>query len=485
MIRSNQSSLDRPYFAVLSDRKKERIHLAALEILRRTGIRVFSEKAVNLLRDAGCSISEGNRVRIPSHLVEDAIRHAPRSITLYDRTGKPALRLEAQNTYYGTGSDLPTVIDPFTGERRQGRKEDTAQTARICDFLPNIDFVMSMAIPWDVPIGSSDVHSFEAMAANTTKPIVYTAHGAPGLADIIEVARAIAGGAEALRQKPFLVLYAEPSTPLQHSKEAVEKLMVIAEAGLPVTYIPGPIAGAAAPITMAGGLALANAEILSAIVIAQLMRPGAPCLFGSGAVPLDMRTAVAGDDAPEFMLTVTAMVEMGQYYGLPTWGFAGLSDSKLFDEQAAIEGALWVMTAALSGVNLAHDVGYLESARTRSFEMLVAMDEVIGMANRMLEGIKVDDETLAVDLIDEVGPGGEFLSTDHTFKHYKENWYPGLLDRRNYEDWEELGKKTLGQRANEKVRTILENHHPLPLAATTRDAVGRILTAADDRASTE
>lgn len=479
-MRSNRATYHSPHFSLFSEGQKEEIHLATLEVLRRTGVRVFSQEAIDLLGKAGCTISEGNRLRIPAHLVEEAIKTAPPSIVTYDRNGEPAMFLESTNVYYGTGSDLPNVIDPYTGQRRPCLKSDIVNAARVCDALPNIDFVMSMALPGDVPIAVSDLHSFEAMVTNSTKPIVYTAHDRRGLSLIIEMAAVVAGDIETLRQKPFLILYAEPSTPLQHSKEAVEKLLLAAGNNLPVAYVPGSATGAGSPVTMAGSIVVANAELLSGLVLAQLKRPGAPCLFGSGAGPLDMRTMVATYAAPEFMLTTSAMAEMGRYYRIPTWGFAGCSDAKIFDQQAALEGAIWSLVAALNGTNLVHDVGYLESGLTCSLEMLVSMDEVIGMIKRLMGDIDLSPTAMALDWIDKVGPGGDYLATDHTLEHYKENWYPTLLDRQNYSQWERKGKQTLEQRANSKVREILVSHRPPELPQVLGEKLMEIVARAEE-----
>lgn len=480
-MRSNQTSFDTPQFAILSESQKEDIHLATLEVLRRTGVRVFSQEAIDLLAKAGCKI-DGNLVKIPGSQVEQAIRTAPPSVTIHDRNGKPAMFLEGTNVYYGTGSDLPNVIDPYTGERRKSGKQDIANAARLCDALPNISFIMSMGLPADVAVATSDVHSFEAMVLNSTKPICYTAHDTQGLSDIIDIAATVAGGIEALREKPFLIIYTEPSSPLQQSKEAVEKLMLIARQNLPDVHPPGIVVGAASPISMAGTVVQANAESLSALVIHQLAREGAPFIFGTGAGPLDMLTMVSNYVTPETFLMISSMAEMGRYYKLPTWGFAGCSDSKLFDEQATIEGAMYVLIAAIAGNNLVHDVGYLESGLTCSFEQIAVMDEVMGLVRRIMSGVKVTDETLAIDLIDQVGPGGHFLSTDLTLKHYKENWYPSLIDRHNYSDWEALGAKTLGERANEKVRSILDSYQPEQLPQSVRDKIAEIVNRADQRA---
>lgn len=470
-----------PQFTVLSEGQKEKIHLATLDILQKTGVKVLCREAVELLAGAGCGVCDGDLVRIPRDLIEWAIRTAPSSITIYDRSGSEAMYLEGSNTYFGTGSDLPTTIDLYTGERRMSSKQDIANAARLVDALPNISFNMSMALPWDVPIAVSDVHSFEAMVVNSIKPIVYTAHDKQGLADILEIAGIVAGGLDLLRKKPFLVLYAQASTPLQHGPESTEKLLLIAENKLPVAYTSGIVSGAVSPVTMAGSIVLANAEHLSGLLIAQLKQPGTPFIFGAGTAPLDMKTTVASYAAPEHMIATAALVELGRYYRLPTWGYGGDSDSKLFDEQASAEGALWSLITVLNGANLAHDTGYVESGLTCSLEMLVTMDEIIGMVRRMMDGIEISDETLALDLIDKVGPGGNYLSTEHTLKHYKENWYPGLFDRRNYSEWAESGKKTLSDKANERARELMETHRPLELPIKIREEVAAVIDRSEER----
>ena len=467
---------------ILSDSELTQIHHASLEILRRTGVRVCEEEALDLLRDAGCSISDGDLVRFPAAVVEEALRHAPSQIVLCDRQGEPKLFLEGQGSYFGTGSDLPNTLDLTTGERRPSLLSDVEDTARLADALPNIDFVMSMALPSDVKPETSDRHSFLAMISNTTKPVVFTAWDETGLADILAMAEAVAGGADELRLNPFLVAYLEPSSPLQHTETVLRKMMIMADKGLPFIYSPGPVEGASVPVTPAGSLATANAEVLSGITIAQLRRPGAPVVYGSGSGPLDMRTTVSTYASPEFMLHCKAIAELGhRFYKLPVWGFAGCADSKLADLQAGAESSMWIMWTALSGANLVHDVGYVESGLTCSHEMIVTCDEIIGFVRRLLGGIEISPETLALDVIDEVGPGGEYLSTEHTMRHYKECWYPRVFDRNNHQTWVASGSPTAADTAREIARRTIAEHEPDPLPDTTVETLHSVVAAAEDR----
>jgi trimethylamine--corrinoid protein Co-methyltransferase len=473
-------------FRLLTDAQLEEVHLASLEILRRTGVRVHEEEALALLGEAGCIITDGNLVRFPAAVVEDALQKAPSRVVLCDRTGESRVLLEGHRVYFGTGSDLPNTRDLDTGERRLSLLSDVEKTARLADGLPNLDFVMSMALPSDVPIETSDRRSFLAMIQNTVKPVVFTAWDEVGLSDIIAMAEAVAGGPEELTLKPFLFAYLEPTSPLQHSREAVRKLLMMADHRLPFVYAPGPVEGASAPVTSAGSLAMANAEVMSGLVIAQLRRPGTPFVWGSGSGPLDMRTMAGTYSAPEFMLHCMAMAELAhRFYNLPVWGFSGCSDSKLPDIQAGIESALWMLWTALSGANLVHDVGYIESGLTCSYEMMVMGDEIISFVRRLMGGIPFTPETLALDLIHEVGPGGDYLGTQHTARHFRDDWYPRILDRRGYHGWVEAGRPTAIENARDVACEILDTHQPLPIQHDTLEALHTIIREADARAGIE
>lgn len=473
MQRNNFQSNLTPQFRVLSDAQLEELHLGTLEVLRRTGVRVMVPEAREMLKKAGCWV-EGERVRFPAGLVEWAARTAPSRVVLCDREGEPAIFLEDGRSYFGTGSDTPFVIDLETGERRRGALHDVERMARLVDGLPNIDFLMCMAIAQDIPQTYSDLYHFRAMVTNTTKPICYTAWNLTNLKAIIEMCEAVAGGEEAFQRNPFAILYAEPISPLQHVVEGTEKLLYTVRKGLPIVYTPGMMFGAAAPMTSAGGLLVANAELLSGLVMAQLANEGVGFVYGGGVTVMDMRTMSVTYASPEFLINMAALTDMAHYYKLPVFSFGACSDSKCFDQQAGLEGGMWTLLAALAGGNLCHDVGYIESGLTASMEMVVLGDETIGMVRRIMEGIKISPEMLAIDTIDEVGPGGNFVSADHTARHVRENWFPTILDRSFYTDWVAAGKPTTGDRARRKAMRILETHEPLPLAAEVRAQVDAI-----------
>jgi trimethylamine--corrinoid protein Co-methyltransferase len=292
------------------------------------------------------------------------------------------------------------------------------------------------------------------------------------------MAAVAAGGIEELRLSPTLLLYSEPSTPLKHSETATSKLLYMAEQCLPIVHSPAPMMGGTAPATMAGGLALGNAEVLSSLVMHQLRRPGAPFVYGSGLHHLDMRTTISVYSAPEFELARAAVAELGRFYGLPTWGYAGHSDSLVMDEQAAADAAFSVLVSLLAGSNLVHDVGYLEAGLTSAPEMIVFTAEMIDMLRCFVGGFSFDAEDLAMDVIHQVGPGGEFLSTDHTLEHFRDFWEPQLFNRQRADDWVGAGRRRLGDRLREKTVQILDEHETEPVAPDTWEEIDYILRSA-------
>ena len=294
----------------------------------------------------------------------------------------------------------------------------------------------------------------------------------------IDMAAEVAGGLDALAEQQHILLYSEPSSPLQQTETAIDKLLLMAEYGLPVVHSPGPQMGATAPITLAGGLAMSLAEILSSLVVHQLKRPGAPFVFGAGLHHMDMKATQICYASPEFQLTKAAVAQLGRWYGLPTWGYAACSDAKVLDEQAALEAMLSTLMARLSGSNLIHDVGYLESGLCASFEMIVLADELIAMTEHLMQGIEVNAETLLLDELHRAGPGGHFLTSDATLQRYRDFWYPGLLDRQRRHQWLQAGSSTLGQRLNRRVKELIEQHHPAPLPEDRKHRVLDILASA-------
>ncbi len=471
----NSIAYQTPHFSVLSDHQLEQIHFAALEVLRRTGIRFHHPGALEILKKAGAFISDHDLVKFPSSMVQDALASAPNRVVMCDRDGEPAVFLEGSNVNFGTGSDCINFLDYKTGEHRKFTQHDMIEGYRLCDALPNIHFVMSIGIPSDVdPDLAYDVQ-MALMLEHTTKPLVFVTNDLDSCRRAIDMAAIVAGGHEALREQQHILLYSEPSSPLQQSDTAIDKLLLMAESQLPVVHSPAPLMGGTGPITMASGLAMSVAEILSSLTIHQLKQPGAPFIFGAGLHHMDMKAAQICYASPEFQLTKAAIAQLGRKYGLPTWGYAGCTDAKVFDEQASLEALLSVMTAKLSGANLIHDVGYMESGLTCSYEMIVLADELIALMDNMMKGIEINDEAFMLDEIHQVGPGGHFLNTQQTFDRFQDFWYPSLIDRSRRPAWLENGASTLGERLSTKVAEIIQGHRPGPLAPEKKRQVEEIL----------
>jgi len=472
-----------PGFRVLSEDQIEMIYWAALEVLERTGGRVFHEEALDLLRQSDAVVSDGNRVRIPASMVERALKDYPGKITLGGRDGKRTLHLEKNEVNFGTGSDCPFIYDRKTGERRRYTFNDVAEAARIVDYLPNLDFFMSHGLVSDVPNPKTyDRHQFLAMVSNTTKPLILTSVDGEGLRDLYEMACLIRGSEEEFRVNPLFIIYIEPSSPLHHTKEAVEKLLFAAEKGIPAIYTPCPSAGATAPATIAGMLVQDLAETLFGLVLSNLKKPGMPLIIGGVQTIMDMMTSTYSYGAPELSLASAASTDISKWLGLPMFSTGGCSDSKAVDEQAAVEATFSLLVAFLSGASLIHDVGYLDSGLNGSLEMLPICDEIIGMVKHFSKGIQVDEDYLALDVIDRVGPGGQFLSDDHTLEHFRRGfWVPKLMDRSNYENWANGGKKTLKERGEERMNYILQSHQPTPIDETVMREMKKIIQKADKK----
>lgn len=466
-----------PQFSMLSQEQCQMIHRLSLEILRKTGVRVYHQEALELLKQTGAVLLDGNLVRFQPGLVEWALQQAPSRIPLCKRGSNQVIApLEGKEVCFGTGSDCLTYLDPRTGERRPFQSQDVIDCVHVVDALPELQFCMSMGVPVDK--GSSPFREqFAMMLANTTKPIVFVCYSKEEAEAIVSMAAAAAGGIEQLRMHPSLLLYTEPSSPLRHSETAVDKLLFMAEQSLPILHSPAPVQGGTAMVTLAGAMAQANAEILSGIVMHQLKRAGAPIVYGSGMHHLDMQTTISLYTCPEFVLARVMVAEMGRFYGLPTWGYAGDVNSCVVDEQAASEATFSIMASLLAGNNLTHDIGYLESGKTTSSEMIVLCDEIISMLRKFMAGVTFNNDTLGMDVIHQVGPDGNFLTSDHTLKHFRGLWRPKIFSRLGGEGWALAGSPSTHQILKDKTLAIIDGHKPEPLPAGVAQEIDYILKA--------
>jgi len=470
----------KPRMRVLNREQILAIHKAALEILEKTGFRMEHEGALKRLLKAGCRLEGDGFVRMPPYLVEEALKSAPRQITLYDQQGRKAMPLVDDNFFYGTGSDTLYTHDLETGEHRRTVLKDTGNFAILIDALPHMAFSMSMGNPEDVPIEDIYVRVFAEMVRNSNKPIVFIADSGRDIAKIYDIACAVAGGEEALRQRPFILNYSEAISPLQFPKNVMDKLIFCARKGIPVCLPSGSNAGGGTPVTLAGALAQGIAENMAGLVVHQLAGRGAPFLFGPNVSILDMKDSVVSYGAPEWSLTQAALADMRDHlYGLPIWAFAGASDAKVLDAQAGAEAMFSIITAMLARANLIHDVAYLEYGSTSSLEALVMADELVAMSRYFVEGIPVNESTLALDVIERVvknEKNGLFISDPHTFEHFRTaHFLPRLLDRTRQEAWVNVGSKDMYTRCNEEARRLLEENPVTPKTGDILVAIERIL----------
>ncbi len=470
------SSWQSPGLKVLNEDQIYEVIQAAYVILEQTGAKIDHAGALKLLKQAGASVKD-NMVKVPRHIVQAALVTAPRGFRIYNRDGRPALDMTNRKAYFGTSTASPRCVDAYTNEIHETRIADIANGAKVADALEHIDWVMPFGSAQDVPGAAIEVHEFEAVANNTNKPIVFCGYTARGTEIVFEMAAAVAGGLEALQQKPFIIAYPEPITPLFWPAEVVDKMFVCADLFVPQLTSGAIQFGGTAPVTIAGALALCLAESLLSITIAQLRKAGCPCFMGTTFLDLAMDNGLMSVAGPEANLAYAAQAQVAQHFGLPTWGLAGGTDSKLIDAQAGAEAAFTMLNHALCGHNLIHDVGYMDASMLCSCDQLVLGNELGGWINRYMQGVRVDTESLALDIINKIGPGGNFLRNSHTLKNFRKEWWkPELFTREAYNKWAEAGATDIKERVRKKTIDILHNHQPARLPDAIKAQVAEIKT---------
>ena len=467
MIQTNSTKKQSPLFRMLTDDQIQQLIRAAFEVMEKVGFKVLHPDAGTMLKKAGAVVSE-DRIRVPEFIVRQCLNTAPRGWTIYNREGQRALEVENRKSYYGTSTASPNTKDALTGAVHPTTVADIARAAKIADSLEHIDWVMPMGSCQDVPAKAADLHEFAAVVGNTAKPIVFLTYSARGTELVYEMAAAVSGGLDRLRDKPFLVLYPESISPLVFPAEVVARMFVAADLGLPQMMGPAIQPGATGPVTIAGAVAQGLAESLMGLVLVQLRRPGSPVGLGCNFGIFDMGTGLMCTAAPEMSLALAAQAEVAQHFGLPTWGLAGSTDAKVLDAQAGAEAAFHIMAQGLAGLNLIHDVGYMDMGMVCAVEQLIVGNELIGMTKRFLRGFEISRQALAREIIASVGPGGNFLDTKHTLQHFQhELWRPDIFTRQQYTRWQEAGAKDTATRVREKIQQILETHRPPVLGDKT------------------
>ena len=445
----------------------ETVHQATLRVLRETGVEVRYPPALSILQAGGAEV-DGDRVRIHPSLIDEAIASAPRSWRVPWRSSDNVLHLNDHESYFGTGSDCLYICDPDSGQRRRSVTTDIEGMAALCEKLPNIDFVMSMGLPEDVPEHLDDLAQMAAMLSGTRKPIVICPKDGSVLDRLVEMAQ-LCGAAESF------IVYAMPSPPLMHDWMGAAKLIGCAQRNVPVVYAPSPCAGTTAPASTTSTIVVGNAEVLSGLVLHQLVRPGAPFVYGAGVDVMDMHELLPPYVLPEVFLGNAAACDLARHYGLPSFSYAADSDSKLLDEQWAAEAAISAVLGGLSRATLLHDVGYLETGMQSSYETIVLADELVSFARSVMADLSVDEDALAVEEIIAVGPGGNHLARNYTRRHYRGFWRPGLFDHSIFERWCDNGAKTLKDRVKERTDGLRAEPRAYVLEDGTRARLSELL----------
>jgi trimethylamine--corrinoid protein Co-methyltransferase len=451
-------------FEILSNEDVLRIHDSSLDVLERTGILVESEVLLSTLRKCGASVDSKTRVVcLPRDLVMEHVKKAPKQFTAYGRTSNRDLRIERGKVYARTGNGRINVTDVATGLRRKGIRSDVEACAVLVDALENVHMGTGVLYPSDVPPSAVDLVSFETMLENTDKHIKVGAETARNLEFIVKMAEVVRGGTDEFEKKPLMTLILSPVSPLVWDNEAADLALCASRHKLPVNVEPAPISGSTAPVTLAGHLVLANAETLAGITILQILNPGNSIYYSPRFTTMDMRTGDVAFGSIENELMDVAAAQMARYYDVPV----------------DVEG-VELYLGALAGINVIGGIGSAEAGLTQDIAQTVLDDEILGTILRMLRGIEISPETLAVDVIGRVRPGGNFLGDRHTITHYtKEHYLPQLLASGKV--WERalisLASNEVKEKAKEKAREILKRHEPPRLDL---DIVKKLRSIVDD-----
>jgi trimethylamine--corrinoid protein Co-methyltransferase len=474
--------MSKPRISFLSESEIEAIHDASLRALEKTGIKVMSKPALDILKKAGAKVDyETGHATLHRNLVEEALKMAPKTVKYCARNPKYDFVLDKKQAHFATdGFDAPFVSDWETGERRASTNEDLARWVRIADYLDSIDDFWISLVAGDIPVHMQKIGALVTSLSNTEKHITYEASNAKEAKFMIEIVATIVGGKDEIRKGPIISVEQAPVSPLTFEKGSIEAAIEFAKIGIPVLPVAMPLMGATAPATLAGAMTIANAEFLAELVILEFAASsGAPVLYAVGPSRINFSTGGI-IESPESLLLIIASTELGRYYDLPcASGYAGNTSSKVLDAQAGYEKGQSTIMNILAGLDIIPGCGELDDALCMSPEALVIDSEIIGIAFSFVHGFEVNDDTLALNIVDKVGPAGHFLGEKHTLEHYKRMWMPMLSAKSPFETWVKQGSKTIEEVAKEKVREILATHKPTPLPEDVDREISRILKRAE------
>jgi trimethylamine--corrinoid protein Co-methyltransferase len=441
----------------------EDIHNATLELLQRTGVVFKHPQALKVLEESGAYVDrKTQRVKFPTHLVEEALGKAPTRVSIYARNPSRTMRFERGRVHFSPACTPIFAYDLDSGVRRPATLRDFEDITRIMDYLERVDEGFGAVYPQDVPEKAVHAHMMLAQAKFTSKCVRGLPQGAMVARDCVNMMSIVSGGEQELTRRPGLLCIVNSVSPLQWDMKNVGGALEYASMKQPVALTPEIMAGATGPVTLAGTMVQHNAEILSMLTLMQLMHPGTPVIYGAASTITDMRTSMLRLGAPESGLMHVGFAQLAKKYNLPTRGVAGVSDSKVLDLQAGYETAFNLLLAVLAGFNfITYALGSIDLSLSVSYEKIMTDHDLLGMVERLVKGVDVSDETMALDVIDAIGPGGHYLAHKHTRDHHaKEQFIPGLLDTQSYDSWVKAGAKELRDKAREEVRKILREHHP-------------------------
>jgi len=452
------------FFSLLTSGDVERIHDGALQVLAQTGVVILHRPTLALLESAGCRVMpQEQRVYLPAALIEEALARAPGVVDLYDRLGQLAMKLGAGFLHARTSSGATTILDPVSGACRPATRHDAALAARLADALPHVHGVSTMAVqPADVPVSVVDLHALHIALTNSAKPLGYVCLNEGLLDAVIAMAATVAGGEDALRERPFLTALAESTSPLRFVSSQMAVLHAFGSRGLPLTLHAHPMAGLTAPVTLSGLLVITHAEVLALATITQLLRAGTPVIYGMSSSVPDMRTGANLSGATEIGLLGAAVAQLARRCGLPCVVSTG-TDAHAPGDQSVMERLMTLLLPALAGVDLVN-LTTLSTKMSFSLDQVILDETVLSLVERCLQGIAVDGATLALNLIQAVGPGGTYITTSHTLDFFRDELLvPDLVSRGSRSAWEAAGAPGMQARAHDRVQSILDGHHPAPL----------------------
>lgn len=455
-----------PRLRLLSEEDIKLIHEKALYILENTGVKFESKEALDILKEKGAVVDyDKNVAKIKPQMVDDAVKKAPTGFKLYTREGELAADMSGNNIHFDPGSSLIKFMESDGKTVRSTRSEDLVRISRVNDALQNVHLQSTSVVCYDVPQLIGDSYRLYLCLKNSPKAVITGAFTVPGVRHMRDMLAAVVGGEDELAAKPRAVFDICPSPPLKWTNISAQNIIDCARFGVPQELISLPMPGAATPITLAGSIVVHTAETLSGLVLAQSVNPGTLVVYGGAPVQFDMRYGTTPFSAIEATMISAAYAQMGKYFGMPTHTYAALSDSKVIDIQAGIETGISGVIAQLAGINMISGVGALDLVNTFSLEKLVIDHEVCGTVLRLQKGIDCSPDSLAIDVIDELGPGGVYLDHEHTLERLRtESFMPSsVLDRHDRGGWEAEGKKDAFTRAQERVKEIEETHQPEPL----------------------